>query len=100
MGETLPNHAYVNLSIVGNDESGNDSVQCHTDLFTCCTPQQGQESGDWYHPDMSIVPLSNVSSDIYIAHRVEQVDLRCGSGTTMSGIYRCDIENIEYCSPQ
>ena len=28
MGETLPNHAYVDLSLVGNDDSGSDSVQC------------------------------------------------------------------------
>ena len=34
MGETLPNHAYVDLSLVGNDDSGSDSVQCHTDLET------------------------------------------------------------------
>ena len=37
MGESLPNHAYVNFSLVGNDHSGSDSVQCHTDLSTCCT---------------------------------------------------------------
>ena len=24
MGETLPNHAYVDLSLVGNDDSGSD----------------------------------------------------------------------------
>ena len=72
-GETLPNHAYVNVSLVGNDDSGSDSVQCHTDLFTCCTPQQGQDSGDWYHPDMTIVPLFD---EIYVVHRAERVDLR------------------------
>ena len=46
MGETLPNHAYVDLSLVGSDGSGSDSVQCHTDLTTCCTGSQGSDRGD------------------------------------------------------
>ena len=95
MGETLPNHAYVNLSLVGNDDSGSDSVQCHTDLFTCCysTPQQDQDSGDWYHPNMSVVSLSG-EHNIYMVHTFERVDLRHGSGSAVSGIYHCDIETI------
>ena len=32
MGQTLANHSYVDLSLVGDDGSGSDSVQCHTDL--------------------------------------------------------------------
>ena len=91
MGETLPNHAYVNLSLVGNDDSGSDSVQCHSDLDTCCTAIQGQHTGDWYRPNMSIVTLSDELSDMYMVCRVEQVDLHRKSGTAMSGIYRCDI---------
>ena len=94
MGETLPNHAYANLSLVGDDDSGSDSVQCHTDLFTCCTPLQGQNTGDWYHPDMTIVSLE-LSDEIYVVHRVERVDLHQKGGNSMSGIYRCDIETIE-----
>ena len=36
MGTTLPDHSYVDLSLVGKDTSGSDSdtVQCHTDLST------------------------------------------------------------------
>ena len=37
MGQTLANHSYVDLSQVGNDLSGGDSVQCITDLDTCCS---------------------------------------------------------------
>ena len=88
MGETLPNHAYVNLSLVGNDESGNDSVQCHTDLTTCCT---GQDSGDWYLPGMSLIPPYDELIDVYAVHRVKQVDLRRRRSNAISGIYRCDI---------
>ena len=37
-GNNLSNHSYVDLSQVGNDFMGSDSdtVQCHTDLSTCC----------------------------------------------------------------
>ena len=48
-GQTLANHSYVDLSPVGDDYySGSDSVQCHTDLSTCCTGTQGVHRGDWY----------------------------------------------------
>ena len=36
MGQTLANHSYVDLSTVGSGYDGSDSVQCHTDLSTCC----------------------------------------------------------------
>ena len=36
-GETLPNHSYVDLSLVGDPETGGDSVQCVTNLATCCS---------------------------------------------------------------
>ena len=39
MGVNLPNHAYVDLTLVGNDrisDPGN-TVRCHTDLTTCCS---------------------------------------------------------------
>ena len=53
MGETLPNHGYVNLTLVGNSElyENDYSVQCHTDLSTCCSGGQGPHRGDWYFPD-------------------------------------------------
>ena len=34
MGQTLANHSYVDLSLVGLSKNGGDSVQCHTDLTT------------------------------------------------------------------
>ena len=45
MGETLPNHSYVDLSLVGVFGSG-DEVVCHTDLSTCCHPGAGPDRGD------------------------------------------------------
>ena len=43
-GQTLANHSYVDLSLVGDDGSGSDSVQCHTDLSTCCSGESGFSS--------------------------------------------------------
>ena len=53
MGNTVPNHGYVDLGQVGDDGSGSDNntVQCHTDLGTCCSSAQGPHRGDWYFPD-------------------------------------------------
>ena len=51
MGQTLANHSYVDFSLVGSLSNGSDSVQCHTDLTTCCTGGQGIHRGDWYFPN-------------------------------------------------
>ena len=48
MGQTLANHSYVDLSLVGDDPSGSDSVQCITDLSPCCSGTDGPYRGDWY----------------------------------------------------
>ena len=92
MGETLPNHAYVNLSLVGNDTSGSDSVQCHTDLATCCTGAQGAHRGDWNPPGSEMnLPFPGFG-DIYEFRGHQRVDLRRRNNADMpSGIYRCFI---------
>ena len=41
MGKILPTHSYVDLNLVGDHDSGNDSVQCHTNLSTCCNMVSG-----------------------------------------------------------
>ena len=96
MGDTLPNHAYVNLSLVGNDGSGSDSVQCHTDLESCCTGFQGIHRGDWNAPGSEMrLPFFNQQDDIYQARGHQRVDLRRrNSADQPSGIYRCHIANI------
>ena len=92
MGETLPNHSYVDLSLVGT--SGSDSVQCHTDLVTCCRSFDGVHRGDWFAPgsDSRLPFSSDASADIYEARGAQRVDLRRRNNAVMpSGIYRCDI---------
>ena len=90
-GQTLANHSYVDLSLVGNDDSGSNSVQCHTDLSTCCTSAQGPHRGDWYFPDGTRLPFTESPQRAVGESRGEQrVDLRHWKQGT-SGIYRCDI---------
>ena len=93
MGENLPNHAFVNLSLVGNASDGSDSVQCHTDLDTCCSSAQGRHRGDWRPPGSEArLPFSKDTGDIYEQRLSEVVDLRRRNNPDMpSGIYRCDI---------
>ena len=57
-GQTLANHSYVDFSLVGSDDSGSDSVQCHTDMSTCCSSAQGPHRGDWYFPNGTRLPFA------------------------------------------
>ena len=91
MGYTVPNHGYVDLSLVGNDGSGSDGVACHTDLSTCCTGGQGFNRGDWYFPDGTRLPLSG-DGDIFEHRRAQRVAIRRrNNANSPVGIYRCDI---------
>ena len=90
LGTTIPSHGYVDLSQVGDDDStGSDSVQCHTDLNTCCSGDQGPHRGDWYFPDGTRLPYTG---DIYEDRNAQRVDLRRRNNANLPvGIYRCDI---------
>ena len=93
MGQTLANHSYVDLSLVGSDSSGSDSVQCHTDLSTCCSARQGSNRGDWYFPHGARLPFPSYSNIIAQSHQDRRVEISQTTDTTRrSGIYRCDIE--------
>ena len=89
MGQTLANHSYVDLSLVGHDDSGSDSVQCHTDLSTCCSAGQGVHRGDWYFPNGTRMSFSG---DIFERREAQRVELRRrNSATSPVAIYCCDI---------
>ena len=91
MSQTLDNHSYVDLSLVGDDFSGSDSVPCITDLSTCCSGPQGVHRGDWYFPNDSRLPFFG-GGDIYEFRRAQRVDLRrSNNANSPTGIYRCDI---------
>ena len=91
MGTNLPNHSYIDFTQVGR---GSDSVQCHTDLITCCTAAQGGDRGDWYFPRGSRLPFSTFAVHrLYEGRRAQRVDLSVyGTPNLPEGIYRCDIE--------
>ena len=92
LGQSIPNHGYMNLSNVGRDK--NDSVQCSTDLSTCCSGVEGSDRGDWYFPDETRVPFPFGESwnTVYESRGAQEVLLHYSGNAGRSGIYRCDIE--------
>ena len=95
LGNILPNHSYVDLSQVGDDRSSSDgnTVQCHTDLGTCCRSSQGIHRGDWLAPGSDTrLPFPNEGGDIFEDRRDQVVHLhRRNNANGPSGIYRCVI---------
>ena len=90
MSQTLANHSYVDLSRVGNAGSGSDSVQCHTDLSTCCSNIYGPHRGNVYFPDGTRV--SFFYGDIYDSRGSQRINVRRrNNANSPVGIYRCDI---------
>ena len=94
MGNDLANHSYLDLSLVGTSDS--DSVQCHTDVETCCGPGNGLDRGDWTFPNGRRLPSQgyiNGTGDggIYQRRYHQTVGLYHKSGSE-SGIYQCNIK--------
>ena len=97
MGENLPNHSYVDLTLVGTDNSdpGDNIVRCHTDLSTCCDSSRGDHRGHWYFPDGSRLESSSLGGDIYKTRGNMRVNLRRrNNAMSPSGIYCCDIATV------
>ena len=91
MGNNIPNHSYVDLNTVGSALNGLDSVQCHTDLKTCCNRPQDRDRGSWYFP--SGKRLNFFGGGVVYENRTdERIDLRYLREGGASGMYRCDIE--------
>ena len=93
-GQTLANHSYVDFSLVGHLKTGSNSVQCHTDLNTCCTGGQGVHRGDWYFPNGTRLPFGPAA--IHENRRNKRVDLRRISATSPTGMYHCDIATTDH----
>ena len=96
MGENLPNHAYVDLTLVGTDGSDpGNTVRCHTDLGTCCTSSYGVHRGDWYFPDGDRLSLVSPGIYIFVRHVAQRVNIRRrNNAMSPSGIYRCNIPTV------
>lgn len=96
-GNILPNNSVVVLRDVGDAEDGSDSIQCHTNLSTCCSDNEGPDRGEWYFPSGSLVEVNGNSWSAYPT--AQRVDLRRrdSSVTFPTNIYRCDIpvDNVD-----
>ena len=89
MGETLPNHTYADLTLVGN--LAGEGIQCRTDLSTCCSSSEGEHRANWSFPDGTRLPFPG-SGDVYFSRQTQQVELRRrNDGNSPSGIYLCVI---------
>lgn len=90
-GEAIRNNGYVNLGQVGNERRGRNSLQCHTNLDTCCRNSSSSVGGSWFSPGDNIVQETGA---VYAVNGDQRVDLRrSGSqGNPQSGIYRCEID--------
>ena len=96
MGDILPNHAYVDLTTVGENISDpGDTVRCHTDLQTCCSGSQGIHRGDWFFPDGNALDNAVGGGDIYKHREPQVIHLRHrDNAMSPSGIYHCEIPTI------
>ena len=95
MGDNLSNHAYVDLTTVGDDISDpGDTVRCHTDLSTCCSGDQGIHRGSWFFPGGTELRFANSGDDIVMDREPQEVHIRRRNAMSPSGIYRCDIETM------
>ena len=96
VGYTLANHSYWDLSLVARPDVDNGgSLECYTDLGTCCSGGQGIHRGDWYFPDGTRLPFAGSDASIFENRGAQVVDLRRNSDffdfENFTGIYRCDI---------
>ena len=96
-GDTLLNHSHVDLSLVGDTEDDSDSVQCHTDLTSCCTGDvtgaiPSADRPNWHFPNGTVMGFLSGGGDIYQDRGAQRIDLRRrNNALTPSGIYRCEI---------
>ena len=94
MGNNLPNHSYVDFDNVGENRFGSnsDTVQCRTDLSTCCDTNQLSPRGDWFFSDGTRLPFYNEPGDIKQSLQPQVVHIRrMNNAIGPSGIYRCFI---------
>ena len=105
MNHTIPNHAYVNLSLVGyggtTDEDSGNEIICYTDLDTCCRDLHG--NGEWLFPNGTQLDGAGQFNERLnsIANRRLDQRIRLQLGPISSdispipsGIYQCDIETV------
>ena len=81
LGQTLPNHSFVDINDVGNSNDGSDSVQCLTGSLT---------NRGWIFPNGTRLPESN-RNGLYQQRLESQVYLRRNGSAIVSGMYGCEV---------
>ena len=106
MGETLPDHSYVDLNALGELDNVDDHVVCHTDLATCCGGNGVDDRGFWYSPNGTVLPgaaagYGAATNPIVMMRFLQLVRLirGTGPGDAPSGLYRCTVETNAYNGP-
>ena len=79
----------MKITRVGEDKDTN-TVQCHTDLVTCCSDSQELPPGDWFTPSNTKL---DQDGDIHQDRDENQVVhlTRRNNANGPTGIYRCFI---------
>ena len=96
-GNILPNHSYVDSSEMKENIYLNRTLQCRTDLETCCRSQSNgiPGRGDWFTPgsDTRLPFGSETRYGIYEDRQSQVVHLRRRNYVINRpfGIYRCVI---------
>ena len=96
MGVNLTNHAYVDITTVGEDiNDPGDTVRCHTDLTSCCIGSDNFHRGEWYFPNGNGLSGYVAGGDIYRSRGDLVIHLhRRNDAMSPSGIYHCEIPTI------
>ena len=78
MGVNLPNHAYVDLTLVGDDISDpGNTVRSHSDLTSCCSGSDNFHRGDLYFPGGNALATAGGSGDIYKLRDDQVIHIHC-----------------------
>ena len=90
-GNIFSNHSYVDLS--GAQTSSEKTVQCHTDLTSCCSSLEGADRGDWFFPNGTTLRSNSSGDSLYRSRTAQRVNLHCRKSVSITnGIYQCTIE--------
>ena len=97
-GQRLPNHTFVDVDLLG--DLPNISLQCHTDLQSCCGASGTGHNGEWILPNGDVIGSSE-SVGYSVTEQPQGLDLAytgdIGSiNRRISGIYRCDMPTNAY----
>ena len=95
-GQQLPDHAYIDIALLGDLPA--NSLQCHTDLSSCCGASGTGHSGEWFLPNGLEVGTA-ISAGYSVIENPQRLDLIYrgdsdnddGTNPLISGIYRCAL---------